>query len=68
MGTGMGIIPWLAIPERLFVELYPFRSNPAKYHGAQPSVTHRQGLVPVGSRLFVPEPEFIALFTFHTAT
>jgi hypothetical protein len=68
MGTLMGIILRLAIPECFLIELYPLRFDSSEYHGTQSPVAYRQGLIPVNSRLIVPESEFNMVFMFSTAT
>lgn len=54
-GPWMGIVAWAADPKRVVVELNPLDVRLAERHGAQPSISHRQGLGPSLGRPVAPE-------------
>ena len=48
-----------ARPDRVFVHLYAFITHPTKYHGAEFSTSHGQGVIPIFRRFVIPEFHYL---------
>jgi hypothetical protein len=52
---GVEAVAFFAVPDCVFVQLYPLLRNASEDHSAQPTVADGQGVIPLLCRVLVPE-------------